>query len=202
MIPSKPNSPQRHPHRCSKHEAVNGYDVSNRPSLTRGRDTFTYVPGMIRIPEGAAPDIKNKLFRISANVVIPDGGADGVLLTQGGRFCGWGLYIIDGVPKFHYNIVGVKRYDVTGKQSLPPGKHTVALDFKYDGGGPGKGGVATLSVDGSAAGETRFALSIPLRISLDETLDCGEDTGTPVSEDYKVPFKFTGEIEKVVVELK
>jgi arylsulfatase A-like enzyme len=181
---------------------IDRFDVSNRPSLTRGRDTFTYVPGMIRIPEGAAPDIKNKSFRIAADIEIGDDGGNGVLLTQGGRFCGWGLYVLDGVPKFHYNIVGVKRYDVTGRETLKPGKHTVALDFKYDGGGKGKGGTATLSVDGSKVGETRFDISIPLRISLDETLDCGEDTGTPVSEDYKVPFKFTGEIEKVVIELK
>lgn len=181
---------------------IDRFDVSNRPSLTRGRDTFTYVPGMIRIPEGAAPDIKNKSFRIAVDVNVPDKGAEGVLLTQGGRFCGWGLYLLEGVPKFHYNIVGVTRYDVTGKDALKPGKHTVALDFKYDGGGQGKGGTATLSVDGAKVGETRFDISIPLRISLDETLDCGEDTGTPVSEDYKVPFRFTGEISEARVELK
>ena len=157
---------------------------------------------MIRIPEGAAPDIKNKSFRIAVDVNVPDKGAEGVLLTQGGRFCGWGLYLLEGVPKFHYNIVGVTRYDVTGKDALKPGKHTVALDFKYDGGGQGKGGTATLSVDGAKVGETRFEISIPLRISLDETLDCGEDTGTPVSEDYKVPFRFTGEISEARVELK
>jgi len=181
---------------------IDRFDVRNRPSLTRGRDTFTYVPGMTRIPEGAAPDIKNKSFRISADIEIPAAGAEGVLLTQGGRFCGWGLYVLDGVPKFHYNIVGVQRYDVTGKEALKPGKHSVALDFKYDGGGMGKGGTATLSVDGSKVDETRFEMSIPLRISLDETLDCGEDTGTPVSEDYKVPFRFTGKISEARIELK
>lgn len=181
---------------------IDRFDVSNRPSLTRGRESFTYVPGMIRIPEGAAPNIKNRSFRISADIEVGVDGADGVLLTQGGRFCGWGLYVLKGVPKFHYNVVGVTRYDVAGKEALKPGKHTIALDFKYDGGGLGKGGLATLSVDGTKVGETQFDISIPMRISLDETLDCGEDTGTPVSEDYKVPFKFTGEIEKVTVELK
>ena len=181
---------------------IDRFDVSNRPSLTRGRKTFTYVPGMVRIPEGAAPDIKNKSYRISADVKIPADGAQGVLLTQGGRFCGWGLYLLEGVPKFHYNIVGVTRYDVSGKQPLKPGKHTVALDFTYDGGGQGKGGTASLSVNGAKVGETRFEISIPLRISLDETLDCGEDTGTPVSEDYKVPFRFSGEIKEARIELK
>jgi arylsulfatase A-like enzyme len=181
---------------------IDRFDVSNRPSLTRGRKTFTYVPGMVRIPEGAAPDIKNKSFHISADVEIPADGAEGVLLTQGGRFCGWGLYLLEGIPKFHYNIVGVTRYDVTGTKPLKPGKHNVALDFKYDGGGQGKGGKATLSVDGAKVGERRFDISIPLRISLDETLDCGEDTGTPVSEDYKVPFRFTGEITEARIELK
>lgn len=180
---------------------IDRFDVSNRPSLTRGRKTFTYVPGMVRIPEGAAPDIKNKSFRISADVEIPADGAEGVLLTQGGRFCGWGLYVLEGVPKFHYNIVGVTRYDVTATEPLKPGKHTIALDFKYDGGGPGKGGTASLSVDKAKVGETRFDISIPLRISLDETLDCGADTGTPVSEDYKVPFRFTGELIEARIEL-
>ena len=181
---------------------IDRFDVSNRPSLTRGRETFTYIPGMVRIPEGAAPDIKNKSYRISADVEVPADGAEGVLLTQGGRFCGWGLYVLEGVPKFHYNIVGVTRYDVSSKQPLKPGNHTVALDFKYDGGGQGKGGKATLSVDGAKVGETRFDLSIPLRISLDETLDCGEDTGTPVTEDYKVPFRFSGKIKEARIELK
>ena len=180
---------------------IDRFDVSNRPSLTRGRKAFTYFPGMVRIPEGAAPDMKNRSFGISADVEIPADGAEGVLLTQGGRFCGWGLYLLKGVPKFHYNIVGVTRYDVSGKEALKPGKHTVVLDFDYDGGGQGKGGTATLSVDGAKVGQKHFDISIPLRISLDETLDCGEDTGTPVCEDYKVPFKFTGKLQKATINI-
>ena len=180
---------------------IDRFDVSNRPSLTRGRKSFTYFPGMVRIPEGAAPDMKNRSFGISAEIEIPADGAEGVLLTQGGRFCGWGLYLLKGVPKFHYNIVGVTRYDVSGKEALKPGQHTVVLDFDYDGGGQGKGGTATLSVDGAKVGQKHFDISIPLRISLDETLDCGEDTGTPVSEDYKVPFKFTGKLQKATINI-
>jgi arylsulfatase len=156
---------------------------------------------MIRIPEGSAPDLKNKSFGISAIVEIPENGAEGVVMTQGGRFCGLGLYLLDGKPVFHYNLAGVERYEVTSDQRLPSGKHVVTVDFKYDGGGVGKGGEATLSVDGNKVASEKFPRTIAFRMSLDETLDIGEDTGTPVSEDYKVPFRFTGEIEEVKIQI-
>ncbi|MBN69954.1 MAG: arylsulfatase [Gimesia sp.] len=176
-------------------------DVKNRPSLTRGRDTFTYYDEMLRIPEGSAPDLKNKSFGISAVVDIPESGAEGLLMTQGGRFCGLGLYVLEGKPVFHYNLCGVERYNVAGKEKLKPGKHVITLDFKYDGGGVGKGGQATLTVDGNKVAESRIPQTVGYRMSLDETLDIGEDTGTPVSEDYKVPFKFTGDLEKVTIKI-
>ena len=128
-------------------------------------------------------------------------GAEGVLITQGGRFNGFGLYLLQGKPVFHYNLVGVDRTTLAAKDPLTPGKHTVMLDFKYDGGGIGRGGLATLSVDGKEVANAKLTRTIPFRVSADETLDIGEDTGTPVSEDYRVPFKFTGTIEKVVVDL-
>ena len=179
------------------------FDTAIRPSLTRGRSEFTYSPGMVRIPEGAAPDIKNKSFRLTAEVEIPEGGAQGMLVTQGGRFSGYGLYLLDGRPVFHYNLAGVARYQVAGRDQLPAGKHTIVLDFKYDGGGIGKGGIATLTVDGRKAGEGRIERTLPFRISLDETLDIGEDTGTPVCEDYveQMPFKFTGTLKQVVINI-
>jgi arylsulfatase len=180
----------------SKLERMN---VDNRPSLTRGRTEFTFYPGMTRIPEGSAPSVLNKSFRVTAEVEIPVGGAQGVIATQGGRFNGWGLYLLDSKPVFHYNLVGVQRYNVVSPDKLSAGKHTVVVDFKYDGGGLGKGGPATLSVDGKKVAEVKFDRTIPFRISADETLDIGEDTGTPVSEDYQVPFKFTGTIGKVVI---
>jgi arylsulfatase len=180
---------------------VERLDTANRPSLTRGRSVFTYYPGQVRIPEGAAPDVKNKSFKIVASVEVPAGGADGMLITQGGRFAGWGLYVLGGKPVFCYNLAGVERYTVTGQDKLAPGKHTVELAFKSDGPGLGKGGTATLLVDGKPAGEGKVARTLPFRMSLDETLDCGEDTGTPVSEDYQVPFKFTGTIGKVAIRL-
>jgi len=181
---------------------INRFDVNIRPSLTRGRDKFTYYPGLVRIPEGAAPDIKNKSFSIRAEVVIPKTGAQGMLLTHGGRFSGYGLYLLKGTPVFTYNLAGVARYRIAGKNKLNPGKHTILFDFKYDGGGLGKGGTGTLLVDGKKAAQGRIERTLPFRLSLDETLDCGEDTGTPVNEEYQVPFKFTGKIMEVVIDLK
>ncbi len=180
---------------------VERLDVKNRPSLTEGRETFTYYEGMVRIPEGSAPDLKNKSFGISAVVEIPDGGAEGLVMTQGGRFCGLGLYLLESKPVFHYNLAGVERYEVKSDRKLSPGRHVVTVDFNYDGGGVGKGGEATLSVDGKKVASEKFPRTIAFRMSLDETLDIGEDTGTPVSEDYRVPFRFTGEVEKVTIQI-
>ncbi len=172
-------------------------DVTNRPSNIRGKKSFDYYEGMIRIPEGSAPDLKNKSFAIAAQVEIPEEGAEGVLMTQGGLFAGLGLYVLDNRPVFDYNLVGVKHYKIMGEEPLTPGEHVIGVDFKYDGGGVAKGGTATLTVDGKSVGSVKLDQTIGYRISLDETLDIGEDTGTPVSADYKVPFKFTGEIKKV-----
>ena len=180
---------------------VERLDVRNRPSNIRGLKKFTYYDGMVRIPEGGAPDLKNKSFGISAVVEIPEDGAEGVLMTQGGRFAGLGLYLLDGRPVFHYNLCGVERYSVAGNDKLAPGRHVVTLDFNYDGGGVGKGGQATLTVDGKKVASERLPQTIPFRMSLDETLDIGEDTGTPVSEDYQVPFAFTGDLEKVTINI-
>ena len=182
----------------SKIERMN---IDNRPSLTRGRALFTYYPGMTRIPEGSAPNILNKSFKVGAEVTIPAAGAEGVLVTQGGRFNGWGLYVLAGKPVFHYNTVGVFRYTVAAPNQLSPGNHTVVLDFTYDGGGLGKSGTAKLLVDGKQVAEGRIERTIPFRISADETLDIGEDTGTPVSEDYHVPFRFTGDLKKLAIQL-
>jgi arylsulfatase len=180
-------------------------DVRIRPSLTRGRNTFTYFPGTIRVPEGAAPDIKNKDFTVTAEVVIPEGGAEGVLVTQGGRFAGWGMLLMDGKPEFDYAFSQQlqHKYRIRSNDKLAPGKHTIKFDFKYDGPGFGKGGTGTLSVDGQQVAQGKIDHTIALRFSFDETFDIGQDTGTPVVEDYeaKMPFKFTGELKKVVVEL-
>ena len=184
-----------------------------RPGFNTGRTDFIYYPGMIRIPEANAPDIKNKSFHIAADVEIPQGGADGILATQGGRFGGWGLLVLDGKPMFAYaysNQDGDKYPDqkksktrIAGGEKLTPGKHVISFDFAYDGGGIGKGGRGTLAVDGNKVAEGRFEKTIPFRFSLDESFDVGQDTGTPVIDEYdaKMPFKFSGALRKVEVKL-
>ena len=177
-------------------------DVRVRPSLTRGRTEFTYYGTITRIPEGAAPDVKNKSFRITANLALPKGDEHGVVVTQGGYSGGYALLFNNGKPSFHYNFLNLAHFNIAAKDALKPGKHTVVFDFKYDGGGIAKGGMGVLSVDGQKVAEGRIGNTVPLRFSFYETFDVGEDTGTPVSLDYDVPFKFTGTIEKLVVNLK
>jgi arylsulfatase len=181
-------------------------DPAIRPSLTRGRNEFTYYPGMIRIPEGSAPNFKNKSWAIAAEVTIPDNGANGVLATLGGRFGGWGLLMQDSKPQFVYALSNQAehKFRIASDQSIPAGNHVVRFSFKYDGGGIGKGATGTLFVDGNQVAEGRIPQTVPIRFSLDETFDIGEDTGTPVVEDYvdKMPFPFTGTLKKFVVILE
>ena len=178
---------------------------ASRPSLTRGRATFTYYPGMVRIPEASAPDVKNKSFSVIADVEIPTSGANGVLVTQGGRFGGWGLLLLDGKPMFVHAFSNQTehKYRVASDQKLSPGKHTVRFDFTYDGGGVGKGGSGALLVDGQQVAQGRIERTIRNRFSLDETFDVGEDIGTPVIEEYatQLPYKFTGTLAKITVDL-
>jgi arylsulfatase A-like enzyme len=189
-------------------------DPTVRPNPIRGITDFTYYPGMIRIPENNSPYVKNRSFRITADVEIPQSGAEGVLATQGGRFAGWALLVLDGKPEFVYaysNQDGAlyphQRNDKTriaGREKLAPGKHTIVFDFAYDGGGIGKGGTGTLTVDGKKAAEGRIAQTTPLpKFSLDESFDVGQDTGTPVIDEYeaKMPFQFTGSLERIQIHL-
>ncbi len=173
-----------------------------RPSLTRGRKSFTFFEGMSRIPEGASPDVKNKSFSITALVEVPEGNASGMILTQGGLSGGYGLYLEKGKPIFHYNFVDVAHYEIAGSDPLAPGKHAVRVDFSFDGGGMGQGGEAVLSVDGNSVAKGRIEHTIPVRISVDEGLDVGQDTGTPLNLSYDVPFRFPGKIKKVTIDLK
>jgi arylsulfatase len=177
-------------------------DVSLRPSMTMGKTTFTYYDNMTRIPEGTAPDFKNKSHTITAEIEITDGNNDGVLVTQGGRFGGWALYVLKGKPVYTYNVANLERYNVASPKKLQPGKHTIRYEFDYDGGGAGKGGTGTLYVDDVEMASEKIERTMGYRISLDETFDIGSDAGEPVSEDYRVPFDFQGELKKVVVNLK
>jgi arylsulfatase A-like enzyme len=181
-------------------------DPAIRPSLTRGRTEFTYYPGMIRIPEGSAPNFKNKSWAIGAEITIPDNGASGVLATIGGRFGGWALLMHDSKPQFVYALSNQPehKFRVVSDQPIPAGNHVVRFRFKYDGGGIGKGATGTLFVDGKQVAQGQIPQTVAARFSLDETFDVGEDTGTPVVEDYveKMPFPFTGTLKKFVVILE
>jgi arylsulfatase A-like enzyme len=201
-------------------------DPATRPNLLRGQTHFTYYPGMIRIPEANSPDMHNKSFRVTADVDIPGAAearlalappsqpAEGVIATQGGRFGGWALLVLDGKPMFAYaytNQDGVRypsqkqdKTRIAGTEKLTSGRHTIAFDFTYDGGGLGKGGKGTLTVDGNKVAEGRIERTSPLgKFTLDESFDAGQDTGTPVVDEYdaKMPFKFAGTLNKVEIDL-
>ncbi|MFI5154161.1 MAG: arylsulfatase [Chitinophagales bacterium] len=183
---------------------VERVDPSIRPSLTRGRASFEYYEGAARIPEGSAPDFKNKSWNITAEVNT-DAKSQGVLATMGGYFGGFVLMLKDGRPMFMYRSTNQPKWLVTLQSSkvIGAGAHKISIDFVYDGGGRGKGANMILSVDGKEAAKGRIERSIAARFSLDETFDVGEDTGTPVEfKVYDVPFKFNGELKKVTVNLK
>ncbi|NLS02733.1 arylsulfatase [Rhizobium sp. P32RR-XVIII] len=181
-------------------------DPAIRPSLTRGRNVFTYYPGMIRIPEGSTPDIKNRSYSVSADVEISQNGSDGVLATQGGDFGGWGLLVIDRKPMFVHALSNQPqhKFKVASTEQLPPGKHVIRFEFTYDGGGIGKGGNGKLLVDGKQVAQAHIDRTICCRFSLDETFDVGADTGSAVIPDYenRMPFEFAGKLEKVTIELQ
>jgi arylsulfatase len=179
-------------------------DPAIRPSLTKGRNSFDYYEGAIRIPEGSAPDFKNKSWTVTADVNTA-AVSHGVLATMGGYFGGFVLMVKDGKPIFMYRSTNQPQWLVTvqSPQSLSAGAHKISIDFVYDGGGRGKGANLVLSVDGTQVAQKRIERTIGGRFSLDETWDIGEDTGTPVEfKVYDVPFKFTGTLNKVTVAYK
>jgi len=179
--------------------------IAGRPDLLGDRMSLTLYNGMDGMLENTFINVKNRSMTLTAELEIPSGGANGVILTQGGRFGGWSLYMKDGKPIYTYNFLGLSRYTVTAPEVLPAGKATVALDFVYDGGGLGKGGMATLSVNGKSVAEGRIEKTQPLIFSADETADVGLDNQTPVAEGIGIgrdETRFTGEIHKVTVEVK
>jgi arylsulfatase A-like enzyme len=178
--------------------------ITPRPSAVAGRTLFTYVGENSGITKGNAPNILNKSFTITADLNVPAGGGDGMIVTDGGRFGGYGLYLLKGMPVFTYNLVMLAKYRWASAagQPLSAGKHTVVFDFTYDGPGIAKSGTGVLKVDGQVVSTLAIPHTIPFLIPVSETFDVGVDTRTGVNDqDYQVPFPFNGNIDKLTIKL-
>ncbi len=185
--------------------------ITPRPSVTAGRDVFTWTRPLTGTPNGDAPSILNSSYHFKAEVEVPQGGGDGMLITQGGRFAGYGFYLLKGKPVFTWNLVDLKRVKWEGPEALSPGRHVIEFDFKYDGlgmatlafnnvSGIGRGGTGVLKVDGKEVATQKMEHTIPFILEWDENLDVGSDTGTGVDDkDYQTPFAFNGKIEKITL---
>jgi arylsulfatase len=189
--------------------------VAPRPNVTYGKRVFTYSGERVAgIPHGDAPSLLNTSYTITAEVDVPKGGAEGMIHTNGGRFGGYGFYLLKGRPVFVWNLVDLKRVRWEGEEALPPGKHTLEFDFKYDGlgfatlafnniSGIGRGGTGVLKVDGKVVATQKMKRTVPLILPWDETFDIGADTGTPVDDtDYQVPFELTAKLNKLTIKLE
>jgi len=176
-------------------------ETAGRPTLIKGGSQLLFS-GMGRLSESSLVNIKNKSHAVTAEIVVPEGGASGVLVAQGGAFGGWSLYLHDGRPTYCYSFFGVQRFKVAADGQVPEGKHQVRMEFTYDGGGLAKGGGVTLYVDGQSVAEGRVEHTQPLIFSADETADVGHETGTTVSDDYDLESsRFTGTIDWVQIDL-
>jgi arylsulfatase len=185
--------------------------VAPRPSLAAGRTQFTWSGAITETPNGDAPGTLATSYTFKAEVDIPKGGAEGMIVTQGGRMGGYGFYLLKGQPVFLYNFLDFKRIRWEGSDALSPGKHTLEFDFKYDGlgfatlafnnvSGLGRGGTGVLKVDGKEMARHTLEHTIPVSYPIDENFDIGADTGTPVDDkDYSVPFKFTDKLDKLTL---
>lgn len=187
--------------------------VAPRPNITAGRTEFVYTRPMIGLPQGDSPMLLNASYTITAEIDVPQGGAEGMILTSGGRFGGYGFYLLKGKPVFLWNLVDLKRDKWEGPDALTPGKHTLEFDFKYDGlgigtlafnnmSGLGRPGTGTLKVDGAAVQTTTMPHTLPMILQWDESFDVGSDTLTGVNDaDYKPPFKLTAKLNKLTIKV-
>jgi arylsulfatase A-like enzyme len=185
--------------------------ITPRPSLTAGRNTFTWTAPLTGTPNGDAPPILDASYHFKAEVEIPRGGGEGMIVTQGGRFAGYGFYLLEGKPVFLWNLVDLERPRWEGSDALTPGKHTLEFDFQYDGlgmgtlafnnlSGIGQGGTGVLKVDGKAVATQKMERTLPLILQWDENFDIGSDTGTSVApEEYQPPFAFTGKLDRLTL---
>jgi len=176
-------------------------DMAGRPTLIHG-NSQVFFSGMGRLSENSVLNMKNKSFSVTANVTVPEEGADGVIIAQGGRFGGWAVHAKNGYLKFTYNVLGIHEFPVAAEQPIPSGDHQVRMEFAYDGGGLAKGGNVTLFYDGNQVGEGRVELTQPMIFSADETTDIGRETGTTVASDYTAATsRFNGKIGWVQLDI-
>ena len=176
-------------------------DMAGRPQLVTGNSQLLFH-GMGRLSENSVINVKNKSHSVTAEFTVNDDAANGVLIAQGGAFGGWALYLTRGTPKYCYNLFGLRETVVAGDATVPAGTHQFRVEFAADGGGLGKGGTATLFVDGTKVGEGRLDATVPLVFSADETCDLGEDTGSQVSSEYTAAqSRFTGDIHWVQIDV-
>jgi len=176
-------------------------DLAGRPQLVRGNRQLLFG-GMDRLTENSVVVLKNKSHAITAEILVPEGGAHGVIIAQGGAFGGWTLYAKDGRPAYCYNLFGLQQFKVYGSSAMPAGEHQVRMEFTYDGGGLGKGGDIGLFLDGEQVGEGRVEATVPMLFSGDETTDVGSDTATPVTDDLVAgATAFNGRVSWVEIDL-
>jgi arylsulfatase len=187
--------------------------VAPRPNITAGRTEFVYTKPMVGLPQGDSPFLLDSSYTITADITVPEGGAEGMILTSGGRFAGYGLYLLKGKPVFLWNLVDLERFRWEGPDVLAPGKHTIEFDFDYEGlgvgtlafnnmSGVGRPGTGTLKVDGKPVVAQKMPKTLPMILQWDESFDIGSDTLTGVYDvDYQPPFTFTGELNKLTIKV-
>ena len=176
-------------------------DLAGRPVLIKGKSQILFG-SMGRLSENSVISIKNKSHSVTAMIEVPESGAEGVIIAQGGNIGGWSLYAKGGKLKYCYNLLGIHYFYVESKNVLPPGEHQVRMEFAYAGGGLGKGGTAALYVDGKKDGEGKVAATAAMVFSADDGCDIGQDTGAPVSQDYGPRGNaFTGRVKGVQIDI-
>jgi arylsulfatase len=187
--------------------------IAPRPNITAGRTEFVYTRPMTGLPQGDSPLLLNTSYTITADIEVPPGGAEGMILTSGGRFAGYGFYLLKGKPVFLWNLVDLERIRWEGAEALAPGRHTVEFDFKYDGVGVGtlafnnfsglaQPGTGTLKVDGKVVDTRAMKRTLPMILQWDESFDVGSDTLTGVNDaDYKPPFALTARLNKLTIKV-
>jgi arylsulfatase len=193
--------------------SVAGRIVAPRPNITAGRSEFVYTRPMVGLPQGDSPNILNASYTFTADVDVQKDGAEGMIVTSGGRFAGYGFYLLKGKPVWLWNMVDLERLKWEGADALTPGRHTVEFDFKYDGLGPGtlafndfsgvgRPGTGTLKVDGKVLDTKTMPRTLPMILQWDESFDIGSDTLTGVNDaDYKPPFALTAKLNKLTIKL-